>query len=118
MARRGARLSTKSARLTSPVRCAAEARPGKSLRKRTPSGSTTPIAAANFEDCSALRLDDDGADLSAAFDLLMGCGGFVQRKAGGDREDPAGRRGPGGDIGLRPAPNHMGNAGERHRIDR
>src|SRR5947207_1657309 len=48
MARRGAKRSTKNARPTSPVRCAVAARRGKSLRKRMPSGSTKPIAAANF----------------------------------------------------------------------
>jgi hypothetical protein len=38
---------------------------------------------------SALRLDDDGADLAAALDLLVGCGGLVERETGGHGQDTA-----------------------------
>ena len=43
----GRRRSTKSARPTSPARCAAAARRGRNRRRRTPSASTRPIAAAS-----------------------------------------------------------------------
>src|ERR1700742_709362 len=47
MVRRAARPSMPNVRPTSPERCAAAARHGQSLPKKTRSGSTTPIAAAN-----------------------------------------------------------------------
>src|SRR5689334_24841088 len=45
----------RSARPTSPARYADAARRGKSPRKRTPSGSTTPIAARSEEHTSELQ---------------------------------------------------------------
>ena len=43
--------------------------------------SARPLRSDN--ELSALWLDDDGADLAAALDLLVGCGGLVERKMGG-----------------------------------
>ena len=76
------------------------------------------MVGARSNEASALRLHDDGTDLAAALDLLVGCGGFVQREAGRHRQDTARRRCPGGDIGLRPAPIRMRHPGKRHRVDR
>src|SRR6516164_4014628 len=55
MARRAAKPSTKSAHPTSLARCAAAATPGKDRRRKTPSASTTPTAAANFREETMTR---------------------------------------------------------------
>jgi hypothetical protein len=40
-------------------------------------GRTSPVVGASSNELSELRLHDDGADLAAALDLLVGCGGLV-----------------------------------------
>jgi hypothetical protein len=44
---------------------------------------TSPVVGASLNELSALRLDDDGADLAAALDLLVGRRGIVERETGG-----------------------------------
>ena len=51
---------------------------------------------------SALRFDDNGANLAASLNGLMRRGRFVKREARSHRQDAPRHRGPRGDVGLRP----------------
>ena len=53
---------------------------------------------------SALRFDDNGANLAASLNGLMRRGRFVKREARSHRQDAPRHRGPRGDVGLRPLP--------------